>query len=76
MVILDEAASRLDPITEARLERAIGRLLEGRTGIIIAHRLRTVQQAGDILVLEGGRIVEYGPRVGLALDPLRASAAC
>jgi len=69
LVILDEAASRLDPITEARLERAIGRLLEGRTGIIIAHRLRTVQQAGDILVLEGGRIVEYGPRIGLALDP-------
>lgn len=69
LVILDEAASRLDPITERRLERAIDRLLEQRTGIIIAHRLRTVQRADDILVLEGGRIVEFGPREQLAADP-------
>jgi ATP-binding cassette subfamily B protein len=69
LVILDEAASRLDPITERRLERAVGRLLEQRTGIVIAHRLRTVQRADDILVLEGGRIVEFGPREQLAEDP-------
>ena len=69
LVILDEAASRLDPVTEHRLERAVDRLLAHRTGIIIAHRLRTVQRADDILILEGGRVVEYGPRVRLAADP-------
>jgi ATP-binding cassette subfamily B protein len=75
LVILDEAASRLDPITEQRLERAITRLLQPedgghpRTAIIIAHRLRTVQRADDILILEGGRVVEYGPRERLAADP-------
>jgi ABC-type multidrug transport system fused ATPase/permease subunit len=76
LVILDEAASRLDPITEQRLERAITRLLQAggdgggrRTGIVIAHRLRTVQRADDILILEGGRVVEYGPRERLASDP-------
>jgi ABC-type multidrug transport system fused ATPase/permease subunit len=77
LIILDEAASRLDPITEQRLERAITRLLQlegghvrhSRTAIIIAHRLRTVQRADDILVLEGGRVVEYGPRQRLASDP-------
>jgi ATP-binding cassette subfamily B protein len=73
LIILDEAASRLDPITEQRLERAVSRLLhsEGhrRSAIIIAHRLRTVQRADDILILDGGRVVEYGPRVALAADP-------
>src|SRR5439155_13397128 len=44
LVILDEASSRLDPATERRLGRAVSRLLEGRTGIIIAHRLGTVQR--------------------------------
>jgi ABC-type multidrug transport system fused ATPase/permease subunit len=69
LVILDEAASRLDPITEARLERAIDRLLAGRTAIVIAHRLRTVDRADDILILEEGRVVEFGPRQQLADDP-------
>ena len=69
LVILDEAASRLDPITEARLERAIDRLLAGRTAIVIAHRLRTVGRADDILILEEGRVVEFGPRQQLADDP-------
>jgi ATP-binding cassette, subfamily B, bacterial len=73
LVILDEAASRLDPITERRLERAITRLLRPdggrRTGIIIAHRLQTVQRADDILILEAGRVVEYGPRAALVADP-------
>ena len=69
LVILDEAASRLDPITEARLERAIDRLLAGRTAIIIAHRLHTVSRADDILILEEGRVVEFGPRRQLADDP-------
>ena len=69
LVILDEAASRLDPVTEARLEHAVDRLLTGRTGIIIAHRLRTVERADCILILDGGRVVEYGPRAQLAADP-------
>jgi ATP-binding cassette subfamily B protein len=69
LVILDEASSRLDPATEHRLETAIDLLLTGRTGIIIAHRLQTVQRADDILILENGRVVEYGPRVSLAADP-------
>lgn len=69
VVILDEAASRLDPVTEQRLERAIDRGLVGRTAIVIAHRLHTLQRADDILILEGGRIVEYGPRRELAANP-------
>jgi ABC-type multidrug transport system fused ATPase/permease subunit len=68
LVILDEASSRLDPATERRIERAVGRLLEGRTGIIIAHKLATVQRVDEIMVLEAGRIVEHGPRAALAAD--------
>ena len=69
LVILDEAASRLDPVTERRLEAAIDRLLENRTAVIVAHRLHTVQRADDILILESGAIVEYGERHTLAADP-------
>ena len=49
--------------------RAVDRLLEGRTGIIIAHRLATVERADTILILEDGRVVEHGPRAELAADP-------
>jgi ATP-binding cassette, subfamily B, bacterial len=69
VVVLDEASSRLDPATERRLEYAIDRLLAGRTGIVIAHRLATVRRADTILVMEDGRIAEYGPRAMLAADP-------
>jgi ABC-type multidrug transport system fused ATPase/permease subunit len=69
LVILDEASSRLDPATEQLLERAIDRLLQDRTGIIIAHRLQTVKRADDILILENGRSVENGSRIALANDP-------
>jgi len=69
LVILDEASSRLDPFTEALIERAIAKLLQNRTGIIIAHRLATVQRADQILILDKGRILEYGPREALARDP-------
>jgi len=69
LVILDEASSRLDPVTEGLLERAMDLLLEERTAIIIAHRLQTVQRAGDIMILEHGRVVEYGSRASLAQDP-------
>jgi ATP-binding cassette subfamily B protein len=69
LVILDEASSRLDPATEQLIEHAIGRLLEGRTAIIVAHRLATVQRADRILILENGRIAEEGNRIALAADP-------
>ncbi|MEZ4710752.1 MAG: ABC transporter ATP-binding protein [Caldilineaceae bacterium] len=66
LVILDEPSSRLDPVTERLLDRAIGRLLAGRTGIIIAHRLETVQRVDKVMVLAEGRMVEFGERVVLA----------
>ena len=69
IVILDEAAARLDPVTEREVERALKALLQGRTGVVIAHRLRSVEKVDDILVLEGGRIVEHGPRQALLDDP-------
>jgi ATP-binding cassette subfamily B protein len=69
VVILDEASSRLDPATEQLVHAALGRLIEGRTGIIVAHRLATVAFADDILVLEDGRVREHGARLALAADP-------
>jgi ATP-binding cassette, subfamily B, bacterial len=69
LVILDEASSRLDPATERLIERAVDRLLAGRTGVIIAHRLDTVARADDVLVMDGGRVAEFGVRTRLALDP-------
>jgi ATP-binding cassette subfamily B protein len=69
IVLLDEASSRLDPSTEAQIERAIEGLLTGRTGIIIAHRLKTLRHVDHILILEDGRVVEYGARTALASDP-------
>jgi ABC-type multidrug transport system fused ATPase/permease subunit len=75
IVVLDEASSRLDPHTEALLEDAIARLLSGRTGIVIAHRLHTIERADDVLVLDGGRVVEHGPRDAMAADPTSRFAA-
>jgi len=69
LVALDEASSRLDPVTETRMERAVDRLFAGRTGVIIAHRLKTVQRADEILILEEGQVIERGPRAVLAADP-------
>ena len=71
LVILDEASSRMDPVTENLLDQAVDRLFHAppRTGIIIAHRLQTVQRADDILILENGRVLEYGAREQLAADP-------
>ncbi|HNS38036.1 MAG TPA: ABC transporter ATP-binding protein [Anaerolineaceae bacterium] len=69
LVILDEASSRLDPATEQRLERAIDRLIQDRTAIIIAHRLGTVHRADEIMILDEGRVQEYGNRQQLAGDP-------
>lgn len=69
LIVLDEASSRLDPVTENLIERAIERLISGRTAIIIAHRLGTVQRADEIMILEQGRIKESGNRESLANNP-------
>jgi ATP-binding cassette subfamily B protein len=69
LVILDEASSRVDPATEQRIERAVDRLLADRTAIVIAHRLETVHRSDQIMILDGGRIVEFGRREQLADDP-------
>jgi len=66
LVILDEASSRLDPATEHLIERAVDRLVQNRTAIVIAHRLGTVQRADEIMILEGGHVREYGKRAALA----------
>ena len=68
VVVLDEASSRLDPATESLLERAIDRLLEGRTAIVIAHRLASLDRMDEIAVVDDGRIVEHGARSDLAAD--------
>lgn len=68
LVILDEASSRLDPATEQLLERAVDKLLEGRSGIVIAHRLATVRRVDEILILEDGTVAEYGNRESLMQD--------
>ena len=60
VLILDEATSALDSVTEARLQETFEKLSQGRTTIIIAHRLSTVRNADRIAVVEGGRIVELG----------------
>ena len=69
LVILDEASSRLDPATEGLIEKVVDRLLVGRSAIIIAHRLHTVNRADSILILEEGSISETGERAALAADP-------
>jgi ABC-type multidrug transport system fused ATPase/permease subunit len=67
-IILDEASSRLDPATEQLIERAVDRLLENRTAIIIAHRLGTIQRADEVMILDNGSMIEYGDRDRLASD--------
>ena len=68
-VLLDEASSRVDPLTEERLTRAIDTLIEGRTAVVIAHRLSTVERLDEILVLDDGRVVEHGAQTDLRADP-------
>jgi ATP-binding cassette subfamily B protein len=69
LVILDEPSSRLDLATERLIERGVAALLRGRTAVIIAHRLATVQRADKILTLGDGRVLEFGPRETLARSP-------
>ena len=68
LVILDEASSRLDPATERRVERAIDTLLAERTGLVIAHRLETLERCDEVAILEQGRVVERGSRTALAVQ--------
>lgn len=68
-VLLDEASSRIDPQTEERVTRAIDRLVENRTAVVIAHRLSTVERLDEILVLDGGRVAEHGLTSDLRRDP-------
>ena len=60
MLILDEATASVDSLTEQRVQQAIERLLEGRTVLVIAHRLSTVRHADKIIVMADGEIAEMG----------------
>jgi ATP-binding cassette, subfamily B, bacterial len=61
IVILDEATAHLDSETEVLVQQALAEALSGRTSVVIAHRLSTIRAADEILVIDGGRIVERGP---------------
>lgn len=66
VVVLDEATARMDPLTEALVVRASDRLLNGRTGVLVAHRLSTTARAELVAVLEAGQVVQQGRRDVLA----------
>jgi ATP-binding cassette subfamily B protein len=65
IVILDEATSSIDAITEARLQKALVELLRGRTSFVVAHRLSTIRHADLVLVLDQGRVIERGTHTEL-----------
>jgi ATP-binding cassette subfamily B protein len=65
IVVLDEATSAIDSLTEARLQRALEILLRGRTAFVVAHRLSTIRKASMVLVMDQGRIVERGTHASL-----------
>ena len=65
LVILDEATSSVDTLTEAKIQLAVDNLVKERTTLVIAHRLSTVRQADQIVVLDKGRIIEKGTHTEL-----------
>ncbi len=69
VVVLDEATARMDPLTESRVVAAADRLLAARTGILVAHRLSTIERAPLVAVLDHGRVVQQGTRAELATAP-------
>ena len=68
IVVLDEATAHLDSESEAAVQRALRETLAGRTSLVIAHRLSTVREADELLVIDGGRIVERGTHASLLAD--------
>ncbi|MGI5270847.1 ABC transporter ATP-binding protein [Nonomuraea sp. CA-218870] len=69
LLLLDEATSAVDPATEVRLARALEGVTRGRTAVTIAHRLSTAENADEILVFDGGRLVQRGPHAELVREP-------
>ena len=65
VLILDEATSNIDSQTELLVQQALGKLLAGRTSLVIAHRLSTIRAADQVLVLDGGRVIERGTHQSL-----------
>jgi putative ABC transport system ATP-binding protein len=68
LLVLDEATSAVDPQTELRTTRAFERLLAGRTSLTIAHRMTSAENADEVLVFDGGRLVERGRHEDLVRD--------
>ena len=60
IMILDEATSNIDTLTEIRVQKAFEKLMEGRTSFVVAHRLSTIQESDCILVMDAGHIIEQG----------------
>ncbi|MNJ46062.1 putative ABC transporter ATP-binding protein [compost metagenome] len=60
ILVLDEATSSIDTVTELKIQEGLQRLMKGRTSFVIAHRLNTIRQADKILVLKDGRLIEQG----------------
>ena len=65
MLILDEATSSIDTRTEIKIQQAFGKMMQGRTSFIVAHRLSTIKNADVILAMKDGKIVEQGSHAEL-----------
>ncbi|MBU4573020.1 MAG: ABC transporter ATP-binding protein, partial [Proteobacteria bacterium] len=73
VLVLDEATSSVDPVSERLIQKALPRVMAGRTSLVVAHRLSTIQRADNILVMHQGRVVEQGRHLELMdLDGLYA----
>jgi ABC-type multidrug transport system fused ATPase/permease subunit len=68
LLVLDEATSAVDPALEMRIGRALERLTRGRTSVTIAHRMSTAESAGEVIVVDAGRIVQRGPHARLLAE--------
>ncbi len=69
VVILDEAVASLDPATEGEVEISLQKLLQGRTGVVIAHKMKSLEKVDEVLILEKGEVLEYGARSYLLSQP-------